>query len=91
MGEVLSDLVRTDNAFSRPVIFVPDLIPTEECIDQPFHIGVLGPVVTLEGSAGQHGQIWFFYMLLCLIHIGYVHRPSLEIIKTSLINHQREG
>lgn len=45
----------------------------------------------MEGSAGQHGHFWFFYMLLCLFHIRYVRSPSLEIIKTSLINHQREG
>ena len=67
MGEVLSDLVRTDNAFSRGLFLIPDLILTEERIDQPLHIGVLGPVVTLEGSAGQHGQILVFLHVVLLV------------------------
>ena len=67
MGEVLSDLVRTDNALSRSLFLIPDLILTEERIDQTLHIGVLRPVVTLEGSAGQHSQILVFLYVVLLV------------------------
>jgi hypothetical protein len=83
--QVLPDPHRVPDAPSRVIGFVPDRVLPEEGVDQPFHVHMLGPVVTPECPAGRIvrtrwlPRIVLPYLLTCILDITHVHTPILVI------------